>query len=212
MQLKFERGKRALIIVAHPDDETIWMGGFILKHPGLQWTIFSLCRASDQDRAPKFRRICKLYSAKAIITDLEDNEKLTIDQTIPIIKKLITTKIGNKKFNFLFTHGTNGEYDHPRHIGVQRAVKALIKEGKLNVNTVLFFNYKRAKPGKRPSMEAKKDSDFFLRLSKEIFLKKKHLHSEIHGYAWGGIDVGYCTNPEAFKVKEKINILKENRT
>ena len=39
--------KEALVIVAHPDDETIWMGGTILKNKNWKWTILSLCRASD---------------------------------------------------------------------------------------------------------------------------------------------------------------------
>ena len=50
---RFANGKKALIIVAHPDDETIWMGGTILKYTELEWTIYSLCRASDKDREPK---------------------------------------------------------------------------------------------------------------------------------------------------------------
>jgi hypothetical protein len=36
---------KAAIIVAHPDDETIWSGGLILKKPEWQWTVLSLCRA-----------------------------------------------------------------------------------------------------------------------------------------------------------------------
>ena len=53
MQVK---AKSVLIIVAHPDDETLWAGGTILSHP--EWSVFviSLCRASDTDRAPKFNR------------------------------------------------------------------------------------------------------------------------------------------------------------
>ena len=86
---KLKPGARALVIVAHPDDETIWMGGTILKNPKVNWTIFSLCRRSDRDRAPKFFKVCKIYKAKAIITDLDDEDKLTIRQTIPVIKKLV---------------------------------------------------------------------------------------------------------------------------
>lgn len=36
---------KAAIIVAHPDDETIWSGGLILKKPEWQWTVLSPCRA-----------------------------------------------------------------------------------------------------------------------------------------------------------------------
>ena len=58
--------KKASIVVAHPDDETIWMGGTILKNKYWDWTIISLCRKNDPDRMPKFKKVCAYYGAKAI--------------------------------------------------------------------------------------------------------------------------------------------------
>lgn len=200
-KLKFSGDKRALAIVAHPDDETIWMGGFILKHPELNWTIFSLCRASDPDRAPKFKRVCGRYKAKAIITDLEDGGKLTVKQTLPIIKKLIIEKIAGKKFDYVFTHGANGEYGHPRHLGVHKIVNELIKEKFLKPKTVFYFNCgKKSKKEFAPPI-AKKNSDLTVKLTKKEFIAKKAIMADIYGFAPDGIDVGYCTNPEGFKIK-----------
>ena len=36
---------RAAVVVAHPDDETLWCGGYILTHPEFLWRIVTLCRA-----------------------------------------------------------------------------------------------------------------------------------------------------------------------
>ena len=46
--------KSVAVIVAHPDDETLWAGGTILSHPEWKWFIVSLCRGNDQDRSVRF--------------------------------------------------------------------------------------------------------------------------------------------------------------
>ncbi len=198
MNLNLRPHARALVVVAHPDDETIWLGGTILSNPRIAWTIFSLCRASDADRAPKFRRVCGRYGARAIITNLEDEDRLSIEESAAAAEKLIRGKIKNLNFDYVFTHGQNGEYGHPKHIAVHLAVKALLNKKKMLPKAVFYFNYKKAGKGKRPSMEAKKNSNIIVPLSASIFKEKKRIQAEMHGYAPDGIDVGLCTNPEAF--------------
>jgi hypothetical protein len=45
------------MIVAHPDDETLWAGGLMLLHPESRWTVMTICRKSDADRAARFQRV-----------------------------------------------------------------------------------------------------------------------------------------------------------
>ena len=78
-------GLKALVIVAHPDDETIWLGGFISRHPGIKWTIFSLSRASDNDRLQKFLRVCRYFNAKPIIADVPDEGDISLKKLTPLI-------------------------------------------------------------------------------------------------------------------------------
>lgn len=66
------------MIVAHPDDETLWSGGTILKYPRWHWEIHTLCRTSDPDRSDKFYRMLSVYGANGIITDYDDRPKQRI--------------------------------------------------------------------------------------------------------------------------------------
>src|SRR3989344_4944641 len=98
--------KEALCIVAHPDDETIWMGGTIMKNKDFNWTVISLCRKNDPDRAPKFKETCKFYKAESLISDLNDKILKPI-LTSQIIKK-IRSLLPKFKYDVIFTHGKNG--------------------------------------------------------------------------------------------------------
>ena len=98
-QNKSKNRKRALVIVAHPDDETIWMGGTILSLKNTDWTIFSLCRKNDEDRAPKFKKVCAYYNAHSLISDLEDEGIMNVKKSLPEIKKRILANFAGKKFD-----------------------------------------------------------------------------------------------------------------
>ncbi len=198
---QFTKGKKALIIVAHPDDEIIWMGGTILTHPELDWTVFSLCRSTDQDREPKFRRVCARLGAKAIISDLDDNDILDLVDATREAERLILENIKDVAIDILFTHGKNGEYGHERHVAVHDAVNNLIKSKKLKPGAVFYFNYKKNRPKQNPLIISLKNSDIEINLAKKIFLEKKKIVAEMYGYPHDGIDVGLCTNPEAFRLR-----------
>ena len=194
-EMKLRDNKKALVVIAHPDDETIWMGGTIARNKKIAWTIFSLCRASDRDRAPKFSRVCEYYGAQSIIADLDDDGKLNLEEAKKEAKRIILEKIDFDEFDYIFTHGANGEYGHERHVAVHLAIDELIKKKKINPETVFYFNYVKNKDN-----SLKPDSNSVInQLSEKELSEKKRVVAEMYGYSPNGIDVGYCTNPEAFK-------------
>ena len=197
-QLKLKTGK-ALVIVAHPDDETIWMSGTIMKNPQINWTILSLCRASDADRAPKFKKVCHFLKAKPLITDLDDENKISLKRILQEITKIIIKQIDKREFDYIFTHGANGEYGHPRHIATHIAVKQLIKQGRLSCQFAFFFNYCKINKKEFSPLRIKKDTQYILSLSKAELQKKKNIMSKIYGFDPQGIDTNYCTQQEGFK-------------
>ena len=70
--------KSAVVIVAHPDDETLWIGGEMLLHPNWNWFVVCLCRKNDNDRAPKFYKALKELNAEGIMGDMNDGPEQTL--------------------------------------------------------------------------------------------------------------------------------------
>ena len=196
--------KRCLVIVAHPDDETIWMGGMILKHKEWNWTIFSLCRKNDSDRAPKFMKVCEYYGAKGIIGDLDDEvlEPLSIEDIINKIKEFLK----EKNYDYIFTHGVNGEYGHLRHKEIHNAVNKMIEEGELKCEKLYCFDYKAGK------VKAPHDSDLRIpepslnaeekiQLNESQFKDKFKLITEFYGFRENIFETLSCHKMESFRVR-----------
>ncbi|NCN25178.1 hypothetical protein COT94_00265 [Candidatus Falkowbacteria bacterium CG10_big_fil_rev_8_21_14_0_10_37_14] len=187
----------ALVVVAHPDDETIWLGGFILSQPQVHWTILALARASDPDRAPKFTAVANYYKAAGLQDDWDDEDKLSPRASLQSAKQILKKQLGNKHFDFLFTHGPNGEYGHPMHKTCHQAIKELLNDKQLSIGSAWHFNYKKLS---RYKLAPKADSDQVIKLSPIIFKQKKLIMRELYGFNPKGIDIGYSTNPESLKL------------
>jgi len=175
----------ALAIVAHPDDETLWMSGTILRNKDWRWTIFSLCRRTDKNRYPKFLKVCKFYNATPIISNLNDSSPKKLD--INKITNKISRNLKQKHFDYIFTHNKNGEYGHQRHKEVHQAVKQMIDNKQLSCNSLNFFAYYNEKFNKE------------LVLSDLEFKNKKNIMSEFYGFSQEAPETNeYCVNKETF--------------
>jgi hypothetical protein len=108
-ELSLNPRPRAAVVVAHPDDETLWCGGYILTHPEFLWRIVTLCRRMDADRATKFRQVVERLGADGEMADLDDGP----DQAPLPVEQVEETTAGllaGNSYDLILTHGPHGEY------------------------------------------------------------------------------------------------------
>lgn len=108
--------RRRVVVVAHCDDETMWCGGLMLRHPG-DWTVIacSIPRA-DPIRAWKFHHACERLGARGYV--------------LPFIETLAAEPLAGleilddelQPYDIVVTHNLAGEYGHRHHVDVHRRV------------------------------------------------------------------------------------------
>jgi LmbE family N-acetylglucosaminyl deacetylase len=187
--------KRCAVIVAHPDDETIWGGGTILSNDA-EWQIISLTRRSDVGRAPKFFKALSAYGATGEMGDLDDGVEqrgLAISEVTSTIMNLLDSS----RFDLIITHSPLGEYSrHLRHEEVGWAVTSLLAEGTLRCGELWMFAYSADEAGGISRCRAEADLKF--KLGEEIWEKKLEIISGIYGFCRDSFEFKSCQRVESF--------------
>ena len=203
--------KEIALIVAHPDDETLWAGGTIMNHADWNWYVVSLCRGSDKDRAPKFFKALKIFGAEGNMGNVDDGpEQLPLDENE--IKDTILSLLNRKIYDLIITHDPAGEYTrHLRHEETSRAVIHLWNDRLLNANELWTFAYDD--DGGAIPPRAKKSADIYFRLPESLWKKKYDIITGNYGFPEDGFEAKATTRDEAFcqftKTTDAINWLKK---
>lgn len=196
MQIDIPQRGNAAVIVAHPDDETLWAGGAILARPNYNWFIVTLCRKSDPDRSQKFFKAMQVYGAKGEMADLDDGpEQHPLELTD--VKQKIVQILPALAFNIILTHSPSGEYTrHLRHEEVSQAVMDLWKAGAISTRELWLFAYEDDHGRHLPS--AIETAHQFEILPEAIFQEKYRLVTEIYGFDQGSWEAKVVPRNEAF--------------
>jgi predicted peroxiredoxin len=130
--------RKALIVVAHADDETIFMGGTILKNKDWEWYLYVLAYRNNKDLdKSQLDGVIKAYQAFGVkihlcknIMEIEStqDDQVVGKQDIKIkdcIEGLNNYARGEIKPDIILTHNKEGEYGHPQHKKVNQYVNTL---------------------------------------------------------------------------------------
>ena len=172
--------KTVAVIVAHPDDETLWAGGTILSNPSWQCFMVSLCRGSDKKRAPRFNNALKLLHSTGIMGDLDDGpEQKPLEEQV--VEQTILDLLPKKHFDLIISHNPNGEYTrHARHEEVSKAVITLWHKGSISASELWTFAYEDGQKAYYP--KSVENATIYQTLPKPIWLKKYNIITETYGF------------------------------
>ena len=108
--------EKAVLFVAHPDDDTLFFHTFIKEHKPY---VVLMTAGWSMRRLPCFMKAMKWYGVRYRAFDMD-----TKDKREKLLQSRIKSILDNDHFNLCATHNSTGEYGHEMHIRVHNAVCA----------------------------------------------------------------------------------------
>ena len=196
MNLKRKASKNAAVIVAHPDDETLWAGGTILMRTDYNWQIISLCRGDDPERSPRFFNTLEVLKAEGKMGNLDDGpeQKPLSPQEI---KESILSLMPPLEYDIIITHSPDGEYTrHRRHEEIGQEVITLWKNKKLFSRQLWLFAYEDGGGEYLPRPIT--SADRLTKLERIIWQKKYEIITEVYNFSVNSFEAKTAPISEAF--------------
>ena len=120
-----------LMVVAHPDDEILFGGYYLIKYKG--WDVVCLTNKDNKVRYNEFKLVMEKLDINFFIFDYIDEKSeyfiykgLNISESEIKLKNDILKIINSKSYDILVTHNPCGEYGHPQHIYLSNFIYSLI--------------------------------------------------------------------------------------
>jgi LmbE family N-acetylglucosaminyl deacetylase len=188
--------KHVAIIVAHPDDETLWAGGTILSNPHWKCYIVCLCRADDNDRSQRFYKALRVLRSEGIMGNLDDGPEQE-----PLAENVVENKIlmllPSQHYDLIISHNPVGEYTrHLRHKETGAAVIALWNSRMIMTKKLWTFAYEDGNNAYYPRPE--KDATIIKMLTKQLWQKKYNIIIHSYGFKKNSWEARVTPKNEAF--------------
>ena len=169
---------RALLVVAHPDDETIFAGGLILRSRETRWTVVCCTDDGNRRRQKEFLCACEFLAqhsgnfVEPVFLGLIPQQNGHIEY-LELVKALKSYTIG---YDIVFAHNSQGEYGNEDHKLVHRCVIEHIG----NPNTWVFISPGSKNVNQEKLRSKMSSGNVTLDLSSEILRQKVHAFQKCH--------------------------------
>ena len=110
-----------LMIVAHPDDESLF-GGAALLEGG--WKVICVTNGDNPIRRAEFEKVMETTNSEFEMWDYYDRYTVPLDEA-KLSQDLLQT-IQKQRWEKVATHNQEGEYGHPHHIQIHSLVKSFV--------------------------------------------------------------------------------------
>ena len=132
---------RKLMIVAHPDDETIWGGAHLLDD---DYLVVCITCGNSVRRNYEFKKVMKYTKDQFIALGYPDKPKGVKSDWVNLeeglyddLKEIITAK----SWDLIVTHNKEGEYGHIHHKKTNKIVTDIYNDLKLKEDLYYFGKY-----------------------------------------------------------------------
>ena len=189
--------RKVAVIVAHPDDETLWAGGLLLMHPEWSPVIVALCRRDDPDRAPRFFRAVEQLGAHGVMGDLDDGPGQQPQAQAAVMATILALLPGGE-YDLVLTHAPEGEYTrHLRHEETSLAVETLWRSGAIKARELWTFAFEDRGGAHLP--RARRDASLFVTLPDPVWEAKRNLLTRTYGFSATDWETRTTPRAEAFQ-------------
>lgn len=133
-----------LMIVAHPDDETLWGGAHLLESGYL---VVCITNGTNKTRSEEFQSVMKQSGNVGLILSYPDKTAGKRDNWMHIRTQLqadLDKIITYKPWDDIVTHNAAGEYGHIHHKMTHQLVTAIYDTNELQMPLYVFGKYYRA--------------------------------------------------------------------
>ncbi|MBR1751791.1 MAG: PIG-L family deacetylase [Ruminococcus sp.] len=133
-----------LMIVAHPDDETIWGGGHLMDGGYL---VVSITGGRNEERKNEFLNAVRLSGNVPLILEYPDKVNGFRDSWDAVYQEIhddLTKIMSLKSWKYVVTHNPHGEYGHAHHAMTSKLTTDVFNECGSSSRLYYFGKYYRA--------------------------------------------------------------------